>query len=301
VEKLDKNTGINLLRLMDRNYSRVNGLNIRECGRELCVAEKRVYHEPNPNRYWFTLHYIYNGKGEVLFRGKTYRVYAGDVFLVPPFEEIEYMADKDNPFCYIWAILFGEQAESLLQEMGMDYTKIVRHVGKEVDIFNMLGRMVEIYYLYGPDDFGVVGYFLAAVSAIIHLTENRLTIQSKRVGYIREVMMFVGYNFANSKLTINDIARDMSLTPSYLGSLFRKEMNIQLKSYISRVRIENAIKLIRETAYPVKRIAELTGYKDPLYFSKDFKKHTGSNPTQYRENISKKLKKKKPPLRSESI
>ena len=37
---------------------------------------------------------------------------------------------------------------------------------------------------------------------------------------------------------------------------------------------------------PIIDVAELVGYKDPLHFSKSFKKIVGQSPTEYRQNLA---------------
>ena len=52
---------------------------------------------------------------------------------------------------------------------------------------------------------------------------------------------------------------------------------------LTRLRIEHAKELLSTTQYSMKEIGVMSGYSDPNYFSKSFKKNVGVTPTEYRE------------------
>ena len=54
--------------------------------------------------------------------------------------------------------------------------------------------------------------------------------------------------------------------------------------YITHRRVARAEILLAGSSMTVKDIAYSVGYSDQMYFSRVFKKFTGSSPTQYREN-----------------
>ena len=98
---------------------------------------------------------------------------------------------------------------------------------------------------------------------------------------IRAVVEFLEANY-QSDLTLADIAAAVALSPGYLAKLFKEYQNQTVMDFLERVRIDRALKLLKETTYPIKEIASLVGYKDPNYFSKVFKKVTNSSPTEIR-------------------
>ena len=60
-----------------------------------------------------------------------------------------------------------------------------------------------------------------------------------------------------------------------------------LSEYLKEKRLEYALTLIKSGITGTAELAELCGYKDPLYFSKCFKKFTGRTPTEYGRSIIK--------------
>lgn len=86
-------------------------------------------------------------------------------------------------------------------------------------------------------------------------------------------------------LSLNNIAKQLNVNPTYLSSLFRKECDCTLTEYVNRKRIEHAITLLDKTDKPVNAIAFECGIQDTNYFIKLFKKFTNQTPTQYRNKI----------------
>lgn len=84
-------------------------------------------------------------------------------------------------------------------------------------------------------------------------------------------------------ITLQDVAKEVSLEKSYLGRLFREECGVTVMGYLREVRINRAKDLLRQGMSPGE-VAEKTGFGDPAYFAKSFKQTVGISPSQYREN-----------------
>ena len=84
-----------------------------------------------------------------------------------------------------------------------------------------------------------------------------------------------------------EIAQSVYLSPSYASRLFKKVQNMSLMEYLTRVRIEEAKRLLHNPQYLIDEIAENIGYDDASYFTKVFKRYEGVTPTQYRKTLQK--------------
>ncbi|WP_081445126.1 helix-turn-helix domain-containing protein [Sphingobacterium spiritivorum] len=56
---------------------------------------------------------------------------------------------------------------------------------------------------------------------------------------------------------------------------------LTIGDFIKILRLNRAAALLQETDLPVSQIAYKVGFNDPKYFSKEFKKYFGKNPTDY--------------------
>jgi two-component system response regulator YesN len=84
------------------------------------------------------------------------------------------------------------------------------------------------------------------------------------------------------ELSLSTVAHSVYVSEYYLSHLFRKEMNITFSDYICRVRIEKAKEYLKnDRSAQIQEISDKTGYNDPNYFAKIFKKVTGVTPKEY--------------------
>ena len=67
--------------------------------------------------------------------------------------------------------------------------------------------------------------------------------------------------------------------------MFSKNMNGTVVQYITDCRMEKAKELLKNPQYRLYEVAEIVGYEDAKYFSKAFKKNTGTTPKEYRDSL----------------
>ena len=75
----------------------------------------------------------------------------------------------------------------------------------------------------------------------------------------------------------------LGVTPSYLSTLFKKEIGMPLTEYVNNHRTEKAKQLLLSSNLQVQQIAQSCGILDVNYFTKIFKKYTGKTPNEYRK------------------
>lgn len=81
-------------------------------------------------------------------------------------------------------------------------------------------------------------------------------------------------------------AAHLNVNPSYLSTLFKREMGMTLTEYVNRQRVEHGIFLLNATDLLIQTIAQYCGMPDVNYFTKTFKKITGKTPSEYRAAVN---------------
>lgn len=89
----------------------------------------------------------------------------------------------------------------------------------------------------------------------------------------------------SQELNLDDISKELHISPQYLSRLYKNETGENFIDRLTSVRIEHAKRLIKEGQHSIKEISFMSGYSDPNYFSKLFKKHVGISPTDYQKQI----------------
>jgi AraC-like DNA-binding protein len=93
----------------------------------------------------------------------------------------------------------------------------------------------------------------------------------------------------DTSLTLKELSRDLDINPSYLSREFSKHFdNLSFGEYIRKQRIEKAIELMATPDYSLTDIAYFTGFSDQSHFTRIFKKHTGTSPSEYRKKLARK-------------
>lgn len=106
--------------------------------------------------------------------------------------------------------------------------------------------------------------------------------QVKNVKLIGEATAYIRRHFGGA-LTLDSVAQKVFVSPFYLSHLFKEELGLTFVEYLTRVRVEEAKRLLASSNLSVLGVAEKVGYEDASYFSKVFRKATGLTPNQYRK------------------
>ncbi len=84
-------------------------------------------------------------------------------------------------------------------------------------------------------------------------------------------------------LSLKNLANILGVNPSYLSTLFKKEVGLSLTEYVNKQRTEKAKQLLKSTDFQIQQIAQNCGILDVNYFTKIFKKYAGTTPNKYRK------------------
>jgi len=96
--------------------------------------------------------------------------------------------------------------------------------------------------------------------------------------------------FYFEKHTVPSLARLAGLSPTHFSRVFKSSFGTSPIDWLRRERISQAKRRLADTVDDIKEIAEQVGYSDRYFFSKDFKKHTGFTPTQFRVRETDRLR-----------
>ena len=101
--------------------------------------------------------------------------------------------------------------------------------------------------------------------------------------YVTKAIDYI-YDHLDESLTMEKLAEEVNLNPSYFSKLFASEMGITVKKYINNVKTETAKQMLETTNYSAADIALSLGYSSPAAFNSVFKKITGVTPGDYRNS-----------------
>ena len=120
--------------------------------------------------------------------------------------------------------------------------------------------------------------FMKEYEGIMEMLES--SSDSRYSGKVRYIKAFMEQNYSRD-ISLNDVAGDLGMNAIYLSQLFKKETGSTFSAYLTKVRMNQAIRLLRTGEYKIYEVSEMVGYQTVQYFSKVFKKETGKNPKDY--------------------
>ncbi len=272
----------------DQNHPRVIRICETSVDKELLVTEIGYCRTPASRvhmtqRDTFIIHYIIGGRGK--FMDKDFD--NGYGFLIAPGEFEKFIADASDPHETCWIKFKGERAHEYVERCELPLHN---------DIFPFLhneqcGEIIK-QAIFAEEPAGRLAEELLMKSVFYKLMSihaacvNEIMTKEKRLAH--EVAGFIKNNYSEN-IKIENIADTFHYDRSYIFLLFKKEYGISPQQYLINRRIEMAKHLLiqKDESHTVKEIAYATGFSDPLYFSRLFKKSTGFSPLAFRENCNK--------------
>lgn len=101
---------------------------------------------------------------------------------------------------------------------------------------------------------------------------------------VTDAVHYLEAHFNQSDITVERLCRMLHISPAYFSTLFKRETNETFHQYLMRLRMEQAMALLRTTDLKSTEIAERIGIHEPSYFSYSFKRYFGLSPTQVRKD-----------------
>ena len=99
----------------------------------------------------------------------------------------------------------------------------------------------------------------------------------------QKIMDYIQENFCDNKLSLKQISESLGIHENYISNLFKNAYGENLSSYVEKLRIEKACKLIRSSTMKIEEIAGTVGYTSGASFRRAFKKVKGVSPAEYRD------------------
>ena len=214
---------------------------------------------------------VTEGEGQFKIKGDLYAVRKGSLVFVFENEDIFL-------FCGSIEYMYVDYSNSRADELHrrFDITRLTR----TFDGFDSLIPLWQESLARASDK-----TIDLATESILLYTFSRLSDTShEKKELIGKIAEITEREFGDPDLSIGDIALKLNYHPKYLSHLFKEKMGIGYSEYLRSVRLKYAITLLDHGIDSVKNVALLSGFSDPLYFSKVFKDSVGVSPMGYVKN-----------------
>ncbi len=256
-----------------------------------------VVEEPPHTHDFIEIVYILSGDMCHVVDGQEYKMRHGDILFmnygcshsftsVPPSTYInilfspdmigEGMISAENAFSILSLSAFNEMRSNA--QFGK-----ISFFGKERDLLeNVILSMLDEYNEKSSHWETVVGNYLSTFFImLLRKTEQGLKPQELYNTW-HELAEYIDGHLGQ-RLTLSALAQKCFYNPSYFSRVFKEKFGVSLTEYITRKRLDFAIKLISTTSLSIEEISVKSGFADRSSCTHAFSKYLGSLPSDYRK------------------
>ncbi|WP_158560320.1 AraC family transcriptional regulator [Paenibacillus contaminans] len=236
---------------------------------------------------WYSLHAVRSGRTRLAYGDASVELEKGDIFCLFPGVTYDYrIVHSESPLLLAWLAFDGEQAGHLLEIAGLTprcpYVRSA-YKGEAADTFDELIRHFRgSVHREGNGN----GGYLRLVSLFYRLFEKleagKQTKETTQNEWVGRGEAFMRMHFTEG-ITVDDAAKHAGVSRSHFSVVFTRQMGIAPVSFLQRLRMEKASRMLRETGLPVTEIALSLGYPELYSFTRAFSNYFGQSPTKFRE------------------
>ncbi len=218
------------------------------------------------------LFYVTEGKGTIKLTGQSIPICAGDVIIINPWVLHEEHSDPEGSLDFIFiAVKDFEIQGTIPSHIGEWLTPPVFHDCDQTLSFYF--RQV-LYEFLSQSSFCrqmINGLMLSIVVNLLRLL-NLMNQDRQGINLLcARIKEYIDRSFT-SDVTLEDLSRHFFISKHYLSHVFRDHNGVSPIKYLISKRMQLAAGLLADTCHSITDISRMSGYDNPLYFSKVFKK-----------------------------
>ena len=244
--------------IIDCHYGGLNPVRFGYAPCEPCHS-----YGPAVRTHWL-LHYVVSGFGQFTREGVTHKIGPGQIFVIPPYLETYYEADRERPWQYTW---IGFTTEEQLTEVFSQPVISCSDVGEVFEEMKSCSSMEN----------GRSAFLSGCLWKLMAILQER---GKPKFDYIDKALNCMHSEYAQG-ITIKEIANRLGLDRSYFYTIFSERVGTSPSEYLINLRLTKAAELMRYYRERPSTAAISVGYEDLYHFSKIFKKHFGVSPREY--------------------
>ena len=241
----------------------------------------------NPSDYlliWCTA----GGLDLILDRQRRFRARTGDLVLLEPGHPHRYAAYADGEWEWWWLHFSGSAASGLASRIG-GAEEPVRTFGADSHTQARFAELVVASTEHGVASDSATQLFLDACShallaGMIRSLEVRTSELDTAQPAMRGITLWI-LDHLGAPFGLAELAEAAGWSASQLNRVTVRDVGLPPMQYVTRLRVREAQRLLRETDLPVATISTMVGFDDPLYFSRRFRQLVGDAPRSWRRTV----------------
>ena len=214
--------------------------------------------------------YHLSGKAIIRFNGKTLESEPDVIRFLPKGESSEYVVERTER---------GECIDVFFNtDFPLSPEAFTVKINENANLRNLFKKLFAVWIAKND------GYYYESMSLLYKIfaeLQNKNYIPQNQYNLIKPAIEYVGKNFLGNKISVPYLAKKCGISEAYLKKLFIKRFGVPPVKYIIQLKINHACELLHSERYTITQVAELCGYSNVYYFSRQFKEYVGVTPTVF--------------------
>lgn len=228
--------------------------------------------------------YTLNGRGQIDIDGITYELKPGVAFLVDiPSQHRYYLPETSSEWEFIFITLYGKEALKCLDLIKMRHGQIIHldsNSAPVTHIFNLLEKATGNELQDAYESSAMAYSFLMQLTRHVLNNEHQSWPES-----VTKAVLYIQQHFAEP-ISLDDIVEIAGMSKYHFTRLFQQYSHTTPMKFLTKVRMEQAMKLLKNEKLTIDEIAQEVGYANGNYFNKVFRSFIGVSPGKYRSGKS---------------
>lgn len=247
----------------------------------------------------YVLRWMMHGEADITVNGESFELHTGEIVLTKPHTKVVVKAQETKKVSYAVTRFSGDI--SALAQLPLD---------KPFFLYGRTGELLLDYFYTASQAFGdateqtenatLLQYCKTALEMFLlhlHLSngEDRgfvLPEQMKTATHASDQQLtgeIKEYLLArlSEPVTLETLSKELGVGQNTALRVFRQDVGTGIMTYFTKLRIDEAIRLICDTDLSFRSISERLGFESPEYFSRVFKRVMGMTPTEFSKQQSK--------------
>jgi len=210
------------------------------------------------------------GGATFFYKNKTIHARDNDVIFFP--KNLTYTIEHTSEHVLVIHFDTDTPMPDDIMVLNSDKTFLIRELFASIYTSWLSAKMSDKYSAHSA--------FYQLLSELTRAEEHNIYDDSR----LATVTNYIHDHFRESNLSPSVLAELFGTSETYFRKKFLEHHNVSPLKYINSLRLKYACELLQFSYYSINEIAEMSGFRDPKYFSRFIKVQTGAYPSDIRKN-----------------